>query len=104
MIFTRKMNIKLVSMGAIFIFLLLVTNGILMKYGLQKGAEFTYKSYYKERKSHLQADMELIKGIIQELVKNRIIVQILEEKRNFNELSVSEKMKLYLREKRLETI
>lgn len=94
MIFTRKMNIKLVSMGAIFIFLLLATNGILMKYGLQKGAEFTYKSYYKERNSDLQVNMELLKGIIQKLAQNRIIVQILEEKRNFNNLSGSEKNKI----------
>lgn len=101
MIFTRKMNIKLVSMGAIFIFLLLVTNGILMKYGLQKGAEFTYKSYYKERKSDLQADMGLIKGIIQYLAQNRIIVQILEEKRSFNDLSVSEKNEIIFEEEKI---
>ena len=88
-------------MGAIFIFLLLVTNGILMKYGLQKGAEFTYKSYYKERKSDLQADMGLIKGIIQDLAQNRIIVQILEEKRSFNDLSVSEKNEIIFEEEKI---
>ena len=94
MIFTRKMNIKLVAMGTIFIFLLIVTNGILMKYGLQRGAEFTYQSYYKERKSELQEDIGLVKGIIQKLAQNRIIVQMLEEKRNFNDISQSEKNKI----------
>ena len=88
------MNIKLVAMGTIFIFLLIVTNGILMKYGLQRGAEFTYQSYYKERKSELQEDIGLVKGIIQKLAQNRIIVQMLEEKRNFNDISQSEKNKI----------
>ena len=48
-------------MGTIFIFLLIVTNGILMKYALVKGAELTYKSYYKERMSQLKTDMDLLR-------------------------------------------
>lgn len=91
MIFTRKMNIKLVLMGAIFIFLLIVTNGILMEYALVKGAEFTYKSYYKERMSKLKTDMDLLQHVIEGLSQNNIIVKMLEEKRDFNELFRNEK-------------
>ena len=85
------MNIKLVLMGTIFIFLLIVTNGILMKYALVKGAELTYKSYYKERMSQLKTDMDLLQDVIERLSQNNIIVKILEEKRDFNDLCRSEK-------------
>ena len=48
MIFTKKINLKLAIIGITFMGLLIITNSVLMEFGLQKSVEFTYSTHYEE--------------------------------------------------------
>ena len=52
--FSKKINLKLVLIGIVFMGLLILTNGVLMKYALEKSAESTYNTHYKEAEKILK--------------------------------------------------
>ncbi|MEN8076882.1 hypothetical protein ABFP60_07940 [Clostridioides difficile] len=53
MIFTKRMNIKLTVIGITFMGLLILTNGILMEFGLNRSVEFTYNAHYEDAEKNL---------------------------------------------------
>ena len=63
MIFSKKINLKLVLIGIVFMGLLILTNGVLMEYGLRKSVEFTYNTHYKEAKKILNQEIYILKDI-----------------------------------------
>ena len=62
MIFTKKINIKLAIIGITFMGLLLLTNSVLMEYGLERSIYFTYQAHHKESEKRLSYDIELLFG------------------------------------------
>ena len=59
--FSKKINLKLVLIGIVFMGLLRLTNGVLMKYALEKSAESTYNTHYKEAEKILNQEIYILK-------------------------------------------
>lgn len=91
MIFTKKINIKLAIIGVTFMILLLLTNSILMEYGLEKSTHLTYKAHYKEAQERLSYDIELLKDIVYKLAHNSKIIDTLDSNKTYEELDKFEK-------------
>ncbi|CUO72192.1 hypothetical protein [Clostridium disporicum] len=94
MIFTKRMNFKLVAIGFIFITLLIFINGVLMNLGLKKSIEVTCTAHYEAVDKEIRSDIELLKQVVGKLATSDKIVEILEDNRTVSDISVEEKNKL----------
>lgn len=86
MIFTKKINLKLAIIGSTFMGLLIITNSVLMEFGLQKSVEFTYSTHYEETEKMLNNKFELLKDLADTLVEDKKIINILDDNRSIEEL------------------
>ena len=87
MIFTKKINLKLVLICIAFMTLLVLTNGILMEYGLNKSVEFTYNTHYKEAKKILNQEVYILKDITKKLAEDKAIISSLESNKSSDDLT-----------------
>ena len=87
MIFTKKINLKLVLICIAFMTLLVLTNGILMEYGLNKSVEFTYNTHYKEAKKILNQEVYILKDITKKLAEDKTIISSLESNKSSDDLT-----------------
>ena len=87
MIFTKKINLKLVFICIAFMTLLVLTNGILMEYGLNKSVEFTYNTHYKEAKKILNQEVYILKDIAKNLAEDKNIISSLEINKSSDDLT-----------------
>lgn len=87
MIFTKKINLKLVLICIAFMTLLVLTNGILMEYGLNKSVEFTYNTHYKEAKKILNQEVYILKDIAKNLAEDKNIISSLEINKSSDDLT-----------------
>lgn len=87
MIFTKKINLKLVLICIAFMTLLVLTNGILMEYGLDKSVEFTYNTHYKEAKKILNQEVYILKDITKKLAEDKTIISSLESNKSSDDLT-----------------
>ena len=87
MIFTKKINLKLVLICIAFMTLLVLTNGILMEYGLDKSVEFTYNTHYKEAKKILNQEVYILKDIAKNLAEDKNIISSLEINKSSDDLT-----------------
>ena len=71
MIFTKKINLKLAIIGITFMGLLIITNSVLMEFGLQKSVEFTYSTHYEETEKILNNKFELLKDLADTLAEDK---------------------------------
>lgn len=78
MIFTKKINLKLAIIGITFMGLLIITNSVLMEFGLQKSVEFTYSTHYEETEKILNNKFELLKDLADTLAEDKKIINILD--------------------------
>jgi diguanylate cyclase (GGDEF)-like protein len=87
LIFTKKINLKLVLICIAFMTLLVLTNGILMEYGLNKSVEFTYNTHYKEAKKILNQEVYILKDIAKNLAEDKNIISSLEINKSSDDLT-----------------
>lgn len=87
MIFTKKINLKIAVICIAFMALLVLTNGILMEYGLDKSVEFTYNTHYKEAKKILNQEVYILKDIAKNLAEDKNIISSLEINKNSDDLT-----------------
>lgn len=87
MIFTKKINLKIAFICIAFIALLVLTNGILMEYGLKKSVEFTYNTHYKEAKKILNQEIYILKDITKKLAEDENIINSLSNNKNSDDLT-----------------
>lgn len=87
MIFTKKINLKIAFICIAFMTLLVLTNGILMEYGLNKSVEFTYNTHYKEAKKILNQEVYILKDIAKNLAEDKNIISSLEINKNSDDLT-----------------
>lgn len=87
MIFTKKINLKIAVICIAFMTLLVLTNGILMEYGLNKSVEFTYNTHYKEAKKILNQEVYILKDIAKNLAEDKNIISSLEINKNSDDLT-----------------
>lgn len=87
MIFTKKINLKIAFICIAFMTLLVLTNGILMEYGLDKSVEFTYNTHYKEAKKILNQEVYILKDIAKNLAEDKNIISSLEINKNSDDLT-----------------
>lgn len=87
MIFTKKINLKIAFICIAFMALLVLTNGILMEYGLDKSVEFTYNTHYKEAKKILNQEVYILKDIAKNLAEDKNIISSLEINKNSDDLT-----------------
>ncbi|MDY3358789.1 MAG: EAL domain-containing protein [Clostridium celatum] len=71
--------------------LLLLTNSVLMEYGLERSIYFTYQAHHKEAEKRLSYDIELLKDIVYKLSNNWKIIHTLERNKRYEDLDDSEK-------------
>lgn len=90
MIFTKKMNMKLIMISVIFTGCLIFTNIKLTDYGISKGVEYTYKAHYKQTEENFKEDIELLKAIVERVAINNKIVDLLEQKKSVEDLNEEE--------------
>lgn len=87
MIFTKKINLKIAFICIAFMTLLVLTNGILMEYGLNKSVEFTYNTHYKEAKKILNQEVYILKDIAKNLAEDKNIISSLEINKSSDDLT-----------------
>ena len=87
MIFTKKINLKIAFICIAFMTLLVLTNGILMEYGLDKSVEFTYNTHYKEAKKILNQEVYILKDIAKNLAEDKNIISSLEINKSSDDLT-----------------
>lgn len=87
MIFTKKINLKIAFICIAFMALLVLTNGILMEYGLDKSVEFTYNTHYKEAKKILNQEVYILKDITKKLAEDKTIISSLESNKSSDDLT-----------------
>ena len=87
MIFTKKINLKIAVICIAFMALLVLTNGILMEYGLNKSVEFTYNTHYKEAKKILNQEVYILKDITKKLAEDKTIISSLESNKSSDDLT-----------------
>lgn len=87
MIFTKKINLKIAFICIAFMTLLVLTNGILMEYGLNKSVEFTYNTHYKEAKKILNQEVYILKDITKKLAEDKTIISSLESNKSSDDLT-----------------
>ena len=87
MIFTKKINLKIAVICIAFMTLLVLTNGILMEYGLNKSVEFTYNTHYKEAKKILNQEVYILKDITKKLAEDKTIISSLESNKSSDDLT-----------------
>ena len=87
MIFTKKINLKIAFICIAFMTLLVLTNGILMEYGLNKSVEFTYNTHYKEAKKILNQEVYILKDITKKLAEDKAIISSLESNKSSDDLT-----------------
>lgn len=87
MIFTKKINLKIACICIAFMALLVLTNGILMEYGLDKSVEFTYNTHYKEAKKILNQEVYILKDITKKLAEDKSIISSLKNNKNSDDLT-----------------
>ena len=87
MIFTKKINLKIAVICIAFMTLLVLTNGILMEYGLNKSVEFTYNTHYKEAKKILNQEVYILKDIAKNLAEDKNIISSLEINKSSDDLT-----------------
>ena len=87
MIFTKKINLKIAVICIAFMALLVLTNGILMEYGLDKSVEFTYNTHYKEAKKILNQEVYILKDITKKLAEDKAIISSLESNKSSDDLT-----------------
>lgn len=87
MIFTKKINLKIAVICIAFMALLVLTNGILMEYGLDKSVEFTYNTHYKEAKKILNQEVYILKDITKKLAEDKNIISSLESNKSSDDLT-----------------
>lgn len=87
MIFTKKINLKIAVICIAFMALLVLTNGILMEYGLNKSVEFTYNTHYKEAKKILNQEVYILKDITKKLAEDKAIISSLESNKSSDDLT-----------------
>ena len=87
MIFTKKINLKIAVICIAFMTLLVLTNGILMEYGLDKSVEFTYNTHYKEAKKILNQEVYILKDITKKLAEDKTIISSLESNKSSDDLT-----------------
>ncbi|WP_195515229.1 putative bifunctional diguanylate cyclase/phosphodiesterase [Paraclostridium bifermentans] len=87
MIFTKKINLKIAFICIAFMTLLVLTNGILMEYGLDKSVEFTYNTHYKEAKKILNQEVYILKDITKKLAEDKTIISSLESNKSSDDLT-----------------
>lgn len=87
MIFTKKINLKIAFICIAFMALLVLTNGILMEYGLDKSVEFTYNTHYKEAKKILNQEVYILKDITKKLAEDKNIISSLESNKSSDDLT-----------------
>ena len=87
MIFTKKINLKIAVICIAFMALLVLTNGILMEYGLDKSVEFTYNTHYKEAKKILNQEVYILKDIAKNLAEDKNIISSLEINKSSDDLT-----------------
>ena len=87
MIFTKKINLKIAVICIAFMALLVLTNGILMEYGLDKSVEFTYNTHYKEAKKILNQEVYILKDITKKLAEDKTIISSLESNKSSDDLT-----------------
>ena len=87
MIFTKKINLKIAVICIAFMTLLVLTNGILMEYGLDKSVEFTYNTHYKEAKKILNQEVYILKDIAKNLAEDKNIISSLEINKSSDDLT-----------------
>ena len=87
MIFTKKINLKIAVICIAFMTLLVLTNGILMEYGLDKSVEFTYNTHYKEAKKILNQEVYILKDITKKLAEDKAIISSLESNKSSDDLT-----------------
>lgn len=95
MIFTKKINLRLALIGIVFMGLLVLTNGILMEYGLRKSVEFTYNTHYKEAKRILNQEVYILKDIANRITGDEKLINILKNNRNINDLTEEETKQVF---------
>lgn len=86
MIFTKKINLKLAIIGITFMSLLIITNSVLMEFGLQKSVELTYSTHYEETKKIINNKFELLKDLANILAKDKNIIDTLDFNRSVDEI------------------
>lgn len=87
MIFTKKINLKIAVICIVFMTFLVLTNGILMEYGLDKSVEFTYNTHYKEAKKILNQEVYILKDITKKLAEDKSIISSLKNNKNSDDLT-----------------
>lgn len=87
MIFTKKINLKIAFICIAFMTLLVLTNGILIEYGLDKSVEFTYNTHYKEAKKILNQEVYILKDITKKLAEDKTIISSLESNKSSDDLT-----------------
>ena len=88
--FSKKINLKLVLIGIVFMGLLILTNGVLMKYALEKSAESTYNTHYKEAEKILNQEIYILKDIARKIAVDKNLVGILNNNRSIDDLTEEE--------------
>ncbi len=66
--------------------LLIITNSVLMEFGLQKSVEFTYSTHYEETKKILNSKFELLKDLSNTLARDKRVKQALDVNRSVDQL------------------
>ena len=87
MIFTKKINFKIACICIAFMTLLVLTNGILMEYGLNKSVEFAYNTHYKEAKKILNQEVYILRDITKRLAEDKNIISSLESNKSSDDLT-----------------
>ena len=90
MIFNKKMNLKIALICIVFMVILILTNVVLMDYGLRKTIEFTYNSYYKEAEKILNQEIYILRDITAKMAKDHNIIDHLNENKSIDNLTENE--------------
>lgn len=97
MLFSKKINVRLIIIAGIFMIIFILANSFFVESILDKGVELTCNVHYNQISSSLEEEINLLKDVTEKIATDNKIISILNENRDFKELS-EEESKIILNE------
>ena len=90
MLFTKKINVKLIIIASLFMMVFILSSGLLVEVILDKSVELTCNVYYNQISSRIDEEINLLKSTTEKISTDNKIINILNENKSFEELSKEE--------------
>lgn len=97
MLFSKKINVRLIIIAGIFMIIFILANSFFVESILDKSVELTCNVHYNQISSSLEEEINLLKDVTEKIATDNKIISILNENRDFKELS-EEESKIILNE------